>query len=95
MPPDTATNENARHDGWQTLRRFFPYLWPRDNPALRWRIAGALLLVLASKGIVLTLPFFYKNAVDQMTPGTLGGGTASARLSAAVPPIVIRSIAFL
>src|SRR5688572_27326800 len=67
MPPDTATDPDARHDGWNTLRRFFPYLWPRDNAALRWRIAGALVLVQASKAIVLTLPFFYKNAIDRMT----------------------------
>jgi ABC-type transport system involved in Fe-S cluster assembly fused permease/ATPase subunit len=73
MPPDTAINSNARHDGWQTLRRFIPYLWPHDNPALRWRIAGALLLVLGSKAIVLTLPFFYKNAIDRMT---IGGSAA-------------------
>ena len=79
MPPDTATNSSARHDGWQTLRRFIPYLWPRDNPALRWRIAGALLLVLASKAIVLTLPFFYKNAIDRMTIG----GTAALNLALA------------
>ena len=79
MPPDTATNPDARHDGWQTLRRFIPYLWPRDNPALRWRIAGALLLVLASKAIVLTLPFFYKNAIDRMTIG----GTAALNLALA------------
>ncbi len=73
MPPDTATNSHARHDGWQTLARFIPYLWPRDNLALRWRIAGALLLVLGSKAIVLTLPFFYKNAIDRMT---IGGSAA-------------------
>ena len=79
MPPDTATDPDARHDGWQTLRRFIPYLWPRDNPALRWRIAGALLLVLASKAIVLTLPFFYKNAIDRMTIG----GTAALNLALA------------
>ena len=79
MPPDTAINADARHNGWNTLRRFFPYLWPRDNPALRWRIAGALLLVLASKAIVLTLPFFYKNAIDKMTIG----GTAALNLALA------------
>ena len=79
MPPDTATDPDARHDGWLTLRRFIPYLWPRDNPALRWRIAGALLLVLASKAIVLTLPFFYKNAIDRMTIG----GTAALNLALA------------
>ena len=74
MPPDTATDRPDRHDGWATLRRFFPYLWPRDNPGLRWRIAVALLLVLAAKATVLALPFFYKRAVDAMTTG--GGGAA-------------------
>ncbi len=73
MPPDTAIRDpNARHDGWATLRRFLPYLWPADNPALRWRIAAALLLVLAAKAVTLALPFFYKRAVDLMTAGPAG-----------------------
>ncbi|WP_068073809.1 ABCB family ABC transporter ATP-binding protein/permease [Novosphingobium lentum] len=67
MPPDTATDPNARHDGWRTLRRFLPYLWPRDNPALRWRIVVALMLVLAGKAVTLALPYAYKRAIDAMT----------------------------
>jgi ATP-binding cassette subfamily B protein len=73
MPPDTETRPNARHDGWGTLRRFLPYLWPSDNPKLRWRIAAALLFVLAAKATTLALPFFYKGAVDRMT---MRGGAA-------------------
>ncbi len=70
MPPDTATNDpDARHDGWGTLRRFLPYLWPRDNPALRLRIVVAALLILAAKAVLLLLPFAYKRAVDAMTIG--------------------------
>ena len=67
MPPLEDKGGQARHDGWGTLRRFLPYLWPRENPRLRWRIAGALLLVLAAKATTLALPFFYKGAVDRMT----------------------------
>ena len=68
MPPDTAiTDKNARHDGWQTLRRFLPYLWPRDNPGLRRRIVIAVLLILAAKATTLALPYAYKRAVDLMT----------------------------
>jgi ATP-binding cassette subfamily B protein len=67
MPPDNAVNDaTARHDGWQTLSRFLPYLWPKDNPALRLRIVGAGALVLAGKAVTLALPFFYKRAVDAM-----------------------------
>ena len=68
MPPDHATtNPDARHDGWRTLRRFLPYLWPADNRGLRWRIVAAVLLILAAKATTLGLPFFYKRAVDLMT----------------------------
>lgn len=70
MPPDTHTNNpDARHDGWNTLSRFFPYLWPRDNPGLRWRIVAAVLLIIAAKGVTLALPFAYKRAIDTMTLG--------------------------
>ncbi len=68
MPPDEIRNQNRldRHDGWATIRRFLPYLWPRDNPGLRWRIAVALVLVLIAKGVTLALPLAYKRVVDTM-----------------------------
>ncbi|MET0587845.1 MAG: ABC transporter ATP-binding protein/permease [Novosphingobium sp.] len=69
MPPDHANDPNARHDGWGTLSRFIPYLWPRDNSALRWRIVVAILLIIAAKAVTLALPFAYKRAVDTMTLG--------------------------
>lgn len=67
MPPDTATPTPTDYDGWATLRRFFPYLWPHDRPALRRRIVGALGLVLIAKATTLALPYAYKRAVDAMT----------------------------
>ena len=67
MPPDSHTNDpGARHDGWATLKRFLPYLWPRDNPKLRWRIVGAVLLILAAKATTLSLPYALKWAIDAM-----------------------------
>jgi ABC-type transport system involved in Fe-S cluster assembly fused permease/ATPase subunit len=68
MPPDTAINDpNARHDGWRTLRRFLPYLWPRDNPGLRVRITIATVLILLGKAVTLALPYAYKRAIDAMS----------------------------
>jgi len=55
--------------GWTTLRRFLPYLWPKDEPALRMRIVVALALVLLGKAIVLVMPFAYKAVIDNMGPG--------------------------
>ena len=65
-PHHPAPDSNARHDGWGTLRRFLPYLWPTDRPALKRKIVIAIALVLASKAITLSLPFAYKQAVDAM-----------------------------
>ena len=68
MPPDTITSDQRQDaESWATLKRFLPYLWPKDNPGLRKRIAFALVLVLLAKGTVLALPFAYKNAVDAMS----------------------------
>ncbi|GAA4647618.1 ABC transporter ATP-binding protein/permease [Pontixanthobacter gangjinensis] len=70
MPPDAATPTPADHDSWSTLKRFLPYLWPKDNPALKRRIVIAIFFVLAAKATILSLPFAYKNAVDAMTNGS-------------------------
>ena len=67
MPPDPASPTPTNHDSWATLKRFLPYLWPRDNPALKRRIIFAFVFVLLAKATILTLPFAYKNAVDRMT----------------------------
>jgi ATP-binding cassette subfamily B protein len=55
--------------GWPTVRRFLPYLWPKERPDLRWRIAWAALFVVIAKGVVLTLPFAYAGTVDAMSKG--------------------------
>ena len=68
MPPDTAVRDPAaRHDGWRTIKRFLPYLWPSGEGGLRARIVVSIVLILLAKGITLALPFFYKRAIDAMT----------------------------
>ncbi|MCH2486905.1 MAG: ABC transporter ATP-binding protein/permease [Erythrobacter sp.] len=67
MPPDTATNlKPIDAESWSVLKRFLPYLWPRENAGLRRRIVVAVLLVLLAKAVTLALPFAYKRAVDAM-----------------------------
>ncbi len=66
MPPEKPTDQTARHDGWGTLRRFLPYLWPENDWALRSRIVGALVLILLSTATQFALPYFLKWAIDAM-----------------------------
>jgi ABC-type transport system involved in Fe-S cluster assembly fused permease/ATPase subunit len=67
MPPDNAIHDPAaRHQGWRTLQRFIPYLWPKNRLDLRLRIVAAVLLILAAKATTLLLPFAYKRTIDAM-----------------------------
>ncbi|OAO00593.1 ABCB family ABC transporter ATP-binding protein/permease [Parasphingorhabdus sp.] len=73
MPPDYSTEGQIDPPMIPTLKRFLPYLWPKDAPALRFRIVMAGLLVLCAKATILSMPFAYKAVVDGMSneqPGT-------------------------
>lgn len=94
MPPETPapaqsadanTRTRARDaESWATLRRFLPYLWPRENRELRVRIVVAMTLVLAAKGVTLALPFAYKGAVDAMSGAGTGGAGDAATVALAL-----------
>ncbi len=67
MPPIVEASD-APPAGFATLSRFLPYLWPADNRALRLRVVAALLLVVVSKGVTLSMGLVYKAAIDRMVP---------------------------
>ncbi len=69
MPPIDTDPTDLPPKGFAPLRRFLPYLWPVDDPALRVRVVISLVLVLVAKGMTLIMPFAYKAAIDRMAPG--------------------------
>jgi ATP-binding cassette, subfamily B, heavy metal transporter len=83
MPPETPGLPKIEGDGWAVLKRFLPYLWPKDDPRLRLRVIASLLLVLAAKTATMLGPFAYKGAVDKLAPGQEAGvGLAIALVAA-------------
>ncbi len=70
QPENGKQKEAAKAEAsFATLKRFLPYLWPKDMPALRIRIVIAMLLVLVSKGVQLSMGFVYGAAIYRMQPG--------------------------
>ena len=63
---NTGTRAVGESADWPTMRRFLPYLWPKNRPELKRRIIGAGVLVAIAKGITLALPLAYAGAVDTM-----------------------------
>ncbi len=84
MPPLTANIEGAPEPAMMNvLGRFLPYLWPKDQPALRVRIVIALLLVLVSKLVMFSMGWLYGQAIDRMIPGMEASFTIAIALVAA------------
>ena len=83
MPPQSPPAPGAKEPPlWPTLRRFLPYLWPRDHPALRARIVAALALVIASKLVqVYGAPFALQAVVNDMARGDRGWAVFIAALA--------------
>lgn len=40
---------------WQIIRQLAGYVWPKDNPDYRWRVAGASVLLVGSKALNVTV----------------------------------------
>jgi ATP-binding cassette subfamily B protein len=71
-------------EGLRALKGLGPYLWPRDSVELRARVVLALALLAVGKLVNITVPLFYKGAVD-----ALSGPHAATAAMIAVPVGVI------
>jgi len=61
--PMTRTGE------WTTVKTLLPYLWPSGETGLRVRVVIAMVLLIAAKATNVSVPIFYKQAVDTLTAG--------------------------
>ena len=53
---------------FRTLADLAPYLWPRGAWGLRMRVVVALACLTLAKVATVTIPVFYKQAVDALSP---------------------------
>ncbi len=51
----------------QIIRRVLPYLWPKSNYWVRFRVVLSISMLVLAKLIAVATPFFYKEAVDALT----------------------------
>ena len=69
MRPLDATTQSTTQDAklWPTIRRLWPYIWPRRRADLRARIFGALGLLVLAKLATIAVPYAFKWATDALT----------------------------
>ena len=73
----TTIRQGVRKDG-RTLRALLPFLWPAGETELRVRVVAAVVLLIAAKLANVSVPLFYKKAVDVLTPVVGSNPTALA-----------------
>jgi len=70
MRPRTSSpaRSGPRND-IRTLRTLLPYLWPKGESEIRLRVVAAMVLLALAKVTNVTVPVFYKYAVDALGAG--------------------------
>jgi ATP-binding cassette subfamily B protein len=62
---------SERMSGWRTIKSVTPYLWPADNTGIKIRVVLAMIALVFAKVLTVTTPFFFKAAIDSMSPDVM------------------------
>lgn len=68
-PPAISASRGAL---LRTVVHLWPYIWPSDRADLKWRVFGAMVLLVLAKAATITVPFTYKWATDALAGATQG-----------------------
>ena len=60
--------DSERIDGWRTIKSVAPYLWPKEHRWVKVRVVLAMIALVLAKVLTVTTPFFFKAAIDSMSP---------------------------
>jgi ATP-binding cassette subfamily B protein len=66
----TPPGRGGPRNDLKTLRTLVPYLWPRGELEIRFRVVAALACLALAKAVNVLVPVIYKYSVDALTPGT-------------------------
>lgn len=64
------------------VRNLGRYLWPKDDPVIKRRVLGAVGLLAISKALTVSVPFFFKYAIDALSASP---DVTSLPLTVAIP----------
>jgi ATP-binding cassette subfamily B protein len=72
----------GRDIGWRELARLIgPHLWPRDSLELRVRVVAAFALLICAKLVNISVPFFLKEVVDEVSRPSLAAVPLAALIA--------------
>lgn len=67
--PSVAPDIRAGHKAdLKAMGAVMPYLWPSDDPGMRWRVALSFAILLLTAILNALLPVLFAVAIDRLTP---------------------------
>ncbi|XP_008553542.1 iron-sulfur clusters transporter ABCB7, mitochondrial [Microplitis demolitor] len=73
----------------EMIKAMLSYIWPEDDPEIRKRVKIAVGLLVGSKVVSVTVPFFFKHAIDKLNEVSVSaGGDAILSLNTAPDTVV-------
>ncbi|WP_239002841.1 ABCB family ABC transporter ATP-binding protein/permease [Rhodovastum atsumiense] len=66
--PDFAGARVPERSTLATIRSLLPYLWPKESPGTRLRVAIAVSFLFGAKVALVLVPIVYARAVDALAP---------------------------
>ncbi|GBR03805.1 ABCB family ABC transporter ATP-binding protein/permease [Acetobacter oeni] len=67
MSPPSNTSPRPAKPAGLTLSRLLPYLWPRNDPGLRFRVVLVLALMVLAKVVTISVPWLYSRIIDHLS----------------------------
>jgi ATP-binding cassette subfamily B protein len=67
--PSVAPDIRAGHKAdLKAIAVVMPYLWPRNDPGMRWRVVLSVVILFLTAILNALLPVLFSIAIDQLTP---------------------------
>ncbi|KXS18162.1 P-loop containing nucleoside triphosphate hydrolase protein [Gonapodya prolifera JEL478] len=77
-PTPTPTPKSDLSSHLRVIRELLNYIWPAKNPGVKIRVVAALSLLVGSKLLTVSIPWFFKQAVDALASVQSSSALASA-----------------
>jgi len=78
----------------RTVLHLWPYIWPADRRDLKWRVVGAMVMLVAAKLATIAVPFTFKWATDALAGQGSAPVAATSWLAWAVAAPIAMTIAY-
>lgn len=85
----TSSSSDKRRLQFRTVTALIPYLWPKDRTEIRIRVVAALIALALAKVANVSVPLFYRDAVDALDGAGGGAGSGSGVADVVAVPVAL------